>query len=272
MALNNNFLPQTSLVFGVRDFAPQISELGNINTKALQNAFNFGTKVYDWDKDRKIAEELKQENPDVNKMAALEASKINGSQDPTSIWRWKKGLEAQEAQRAADLQRVKDEKDLQEAKALQNLKYKIDAQLKPMTMGLNTTDADLKMWKNTLADLEEQGLAGNVGEDYMNKIWNMQKSLDSGELPANQIARLTNDFDLLAAKFDTVKEQGGYGKDRDAYIADVDKIMEDIKTIYATNGQSVPESIRVKYEQIRNKYNKKKTSPRPGAPKNPGRK
>ena len=269
MALQNNFVPSTSLVFGVRDFAPQISELGNINTKALQNAFNFGTKVYDWDKDRKIAEELKQENPDVNKMAALEASKINGSQDPTSIWRWKKSLEAQEAQRAADLQRIKEEKDLQEAKSLQNLKYKIDAQLKPMTMGLNTTDADVKMWKNTLADLEEQGLAGNVGEDYMNKIWNMQKSLNSGELPANQISRLTNDFDLLDNKFDIIKAQGGYGKDREAYIADVDKIMEDIKSIYAANGQAVPESIRVKYEQIRNKHNKKKVTPNPGAPKKP---
>ena len=37
MALQNNFLPQTSLVFGVRDFAPQIEANAKQDREGLQN-------------------------------------------------------------------------------------------------------------------------------------------------------------------------------------------------------------------------------------------
>ena len=47
MALNHNIIPQTSLVFGVRDFTPQIDALQKGDTQGLQNAFKFGTQVYD---------------------------------------------------------------------------------------------------------------------------------------------------------------------------------------------------------------------------------
>lgn len=64
MALTNNFLPQTSLVFGVRDFAPQIDALQKADTQALQNAFKFGTQVYDYMQGRKQAKLMEQDTAD----------------------------------------------------------------------------------------------------------------------------------------------------------------------------------------------------------------
>lgn len=64
MALSNNFLPQTSLVFGVRDFAPQIDAIQKGDTQGLQNAFKFGTQVYDYLQDRKQAALMEQDSND----------------------------------------------------------------------------------------------------------------------------------------------------------------------------------------------------------------
>lgn len=64
MALNNNFLPQTSLVFGVRDFVPQIDALQKGDTQGLQNAFKFGTQVYDYLQGRKQADLMEQDSKD----------------------------------------------------------------------------------------------------------------------------------------------------------------------------------------------------------------
>lgn len=61
MALQNNFLPQTSLVFGVRDFAPQIENLQKADTQGLQNAFKFGTQVYDYMQSRKQANLMEED-------------------------------------------------------------------------------------------------------------------------------------------------------------------------------------------------------------------
>jgi hypothetical protein len=62
MALTNNFLPQTSLVFGVRDFAPQIDAIQKGDTQGLQNAFKFGTQVYDYLQSRKQAKLMEQDS------------------------------------------------------------------------------------------------------------------------------------------------------------------------------------------------------------------
>ena len=64
MALTNNFLPQTSLVFGVRDFAPQIDAIQKGDTQGLQNAFKFGTQVYDYLQGRKQAALMEQDSND----------------------------------------------------------------------------------------------------------------------------------------------------------------------------------------------------------------
>ena len=56
MALNHNIIPQTSLVFGVRDFLPQIEANAKQDREGLQNAFKFGTQVYDYLQGRKQAD------------------------------------------------------------------------------------------------------------------------------------------------------------------------------------------------------------------------
>ena len=71
MALSHNFLPQTSLVFGVRDFAPQIENLQKADTQGLQNAFKFGTQVYDYMQSRKQANLMEE---DTKNKKALEDS------------------------------------------------------------------------------------------------------------------------------------------------------------------------------------------------------
>lgn len=71
MALSNNFIPQTSLVFNVRDFAPQIENLQKANTQGLQNAVKFGTQVYDHMQSRKQANLMEE---DTKNRKALEDS------------------------------------------------------------------------------------------------------------------------------------------------------------------------------------------------------
>lgn len=71
MALSNNFIPQTSLVFNVRDFAPQIENLQKADTQGLQNAVKFGAKVYDYMQGRKQANLMEE---DAKNRKALEDS------------------------------------------------------------------------------------------------------------------------------------------------------------------------------------------------------
>lgn len=72
MALNTpQFGIPTSLVFGVRDFSKDIRHNQAEDTKALQNAFKFGTQVYDYMQGRKQAELMEQ---DSNDKKALEDS------------------------------------------------------------------------------------------------------------------------------------------------------------------------------------------------------
>lgn len=72
MALNTpQFGIPTSLVFGVRDFSKDIRQNQAEDTKALQNAFKFGTQVYDYMQGRKQANLMEQ---DANDKKALEDS------------------------------------------------------------------------------------------------------------------------------------------------------------------------------------------------------
>lgn len=198
-----------------------------------------------------------------DKIAAIEARKIN-AQDPTSIWRWKANLDETRQQRAHDKQAVENEKEKAKAQALQNLKYKIDAQMKPMSVDMATTDNDIKEWSNTLADLEEQGLSGDVGEEYLNKIWKMQSSLKNAKLPSNVASELTNDFDTMMDSYDKIEAHGGYGKNREKYLNDIEANWEKIQSLYTQHGQEVPLTIRKKYIEARNKFNKVKTSKKAG--------
>lgn len=62
MALTNNFLPQTSLVFSTRDFVPQIDAIQKSDTAGLQNAFKFGTHLVDFLHSNKQADLIEQDS------------------------------------------------------------------------------------------------------------------------------------------------------------------------------------------------------------------
>ncbi|MBQ5472445.1 MAG: hypothetical protein IIT58_10670 [Treponema sp.] len=65
MALNTpQFGIPTSLVFGVRDFSKDIRQNQADDTRALQNAFKFGTQVYDYAQSRKQANLIEQDEND----------------------------------------------------------------------------------------------------------------------------------------------------------------------------------------------------------------
>lgn len=105
MALTNfPQAPTVSSIYSFQNSAPQLSEATAGNTRALQNAFSFGTKLIDFLKSQDQADLIRQgaaENAD--KIAAIEASKINPS-DPTMVWRWNEGRK--DAERQADLNRA----------------------------------------------------------------------------------------------------------------------------------------------------------------------
>ena len=166
-----NFTPATSLVFGTRDFSKDMRQNQAEDTKGLQNAFKFGTQVYDYIKQRQIADAIK--NGDADKAAMLDAQRIN-TQDPTSMFRWKAGQEhakqihdenlaAQKAQREADLARVEAEKVKAKEEAKQHMQNKLNSYLPTMTIGLNTTPEQVQQYANTLAGLEAE--AANYGID-----------------------------------------------------------------------------------------------------------
>lgn len=69
-----------------RDSSQQLAQASKDNAAALQNAFKFGTQVYDMFKNRAIGDALA--SGDTNKAAQLESQKLNNA-DPTSFWRWK---------------------------------------------------------------------------------------------------------------------------------------------------------------------------------------
>ena len=70
MALNTpQFGIPTSLVFGVRDFSKDIRQNQADDTRALQNAFKFGTQVYDYAQSRKQANLIEQDENDKKALA-----------------------------------------------------------------------------------------------------------------------------------------------------------------------------------------------------------
>ena len=71
MALQNNFLPQTSLVFGVRDFTPQIEANAKQDREGLQNFAKLLMQGHDYMNSREQAKLMEQE---ANDKKSLEAS------------------------------------------------------------------------------------------------------------------------------------------------------------------------------------------------------
>ena len=161
MALTNfPQAPTVSSIYSFQNSAPQLSEATANNTRALQNAFSFGTKLIDFLKSQDQANLIKEgaaENAD--KIAALEASKIN-SQDPTMVWRWNEARK--DAERQAELNRAasKAREEVDNKTAQEKFKNTVD-----MLVGQRTSTTPAGM-EQQLRNLEATIRDGkNIGAD-----------------------------------------------------------------------------------------------------------
>lgn len=64
MALTNNFIPSTSLVFTPTNFASQLAERQKDDRNAVQGALKFGTQLYDFLQSNKQADLMEKDAAD----------------------------------------------------------------------------------------------------------------------------------------------------------------------------------------------------------------
>ena len=224
MALN---IPQfgipTSLVFTPRDFSQQISTNQASDTKGLQNLFKFGTQVYDAIKNRQIADEMDNENPDYKKIDSLAAQRINNPDTSFSNWRWKQGQDQAAAVRKQDLERAKLEKDAAKELAKRQAQNKVTNTLGTINIGLNTSPDQVQQYRNTLASLMTE--AQNAGLEDLSAITKMQERLN-GPLPYDVMEDLKDQMDLYNKNFESVVGDGTYGSNKDyaTYIKNLEEL------------------------------------------------
>lgn len=224
MALN---IPQfgipTSLVFTPRDYSQQIANNQAADTRGLQNAFKFGTQIYDAIKNRQIAEEMSKEDPDYKKIDSLAAQRINNPDTSFGNWRWKQGQDQAMEIRKQDLARVQAEKEAAKELAKKQALNKVTNTLGSIRIGLNTTPDQAQQYRNTLAGLMTE--AQNAGVEDLSPIIKMQERLD-GALPYEVMEDLKNQMDLYNKNFESVVGEGTYGsnKDYETYIKNLEEI------------------------------------------------
>lgn len=149
-----------------------------------------------------------------DKIAALEARKING-QDPTSIWRWKEGVNQQRINRQQDLERIEKEKSKAKEEQKQFIRNKISSTLPTMSISWNTSPEQIQQFKNTLAGLKTEAMNSKLSDQY-NALLDAEAQLN-GQLP-QQKAQMAMDAMANATNlFNVTKEEGGFGKDPKAY-------------------------------------------------------
>lgn len=132
----------------------------------------------------------------MGKIAAIEARKIN-AQDPTSIWRWKEGLNQQRINRQEDLERIAKEKEKTKEEQKQAFMNKLNATLPTMTVGLNTTPEQAQMYKNTLAGLEADASNYSITDP---RIAELKNSL-YGDLPYNAMMSAIDELEDINANY-----------------------------------------------------------------------
>ena len=256
MALN---IPQfgipTSLVFTPRDFSQQISANQASETKGLQNLFKFGTHVYDAIKNRQIAEEMDNENPDYKKIDSLAAQRINNPDTSFSNWRWKKGQDDAAAIHQQDLERAKLEKEAAKELARRQVSNKVTNTLGTINIGLNTTPDQVQQYRNTLASLMTE--AQNAGLEDLSSIIKMQERLNE-PLPYDVMEDLKDQMDLYNKNFDSVVGDGTYGsaKDYATYVENLDKLWSQ-----ATPEMQKDRSFKLAYDTAKAAHARKKTNP-----------
>ena len=257
MALN---IPQfgipTSLVFTPKDFSQQISTNQASETKGLQNLFKFGTQVYDAIKNRQIADEMDNENPDYKKIDSLAAQRINNPDTSFSNWRWKQGQDQAAAIRKQDLERAKLEKAAAKELAKRQALNKVTNTLGTINIGLNTTPDQVQQYRNTLASLMTE--AQNAGIEDLSAITKMQERLN-GPLPYDVMEDLKDQMDLYNNNFESVVGDGTYGSNKDykTYIKNLEELWSQ-----ATPEMQRDRSFKLAYDTARAAHaDKKKNKP-----------
>ena len=256
MALN---IPQfgipTSLVFTPRDFSQQISANQASETKGLQNLFKFGTQVYDAIKNRQIADEMDNENPDYKKIDSLAAQRINNPDTSFSNWRWKKGQDDAAAIRQQDLERAKLEKEAAKELAKRQALNKVTNTLGTINIGLNTTPDQIQQYRNTLASLMSE--AQNAELEDLSAITKMQERLNR-PLPYEVMEDLKEQMDLYNKNFDSVVGDGTYGsnKNYDTYVENLNKLWSQ-----ATPEMQKDRNFKLAYDTAKAAHARKKTNP-----------
>lgn len=125
-------------------------------------------------------------------LAAIEARKIN-QKDPTAIWRWKAGMDAQKAQRAEDLARIEAEKQKTEKRNKELNQYKIESILKNAMPSNARTRDELTMMDKNLNDAEE--LAKQYGDTEMLKRIDNRRQALRDHVPVSEKANeIESDF------------------------------------------------------------------------------
>lgn len=152
-----------------------------------------------------------------DQIAAIEARKING-QDPTSIWRWKEGVNQQRIQRQQDLERIEKEKKLNEAKNIELNRNKIDNILQSTMPNQNMTRDKMDMAVKQLNDAEE--LAKQYKDNDSLKKINARKNELGIYVPVDDEANIIeSDF---VKNMEMVGKKGGMDKKQFAqYVQNV---------------------------------------------------
>jgi len=180
MALTNfPQAPTVSSIYSFQNSAPQLSEATANNTRALQNAFSFGTKMIDFLKAQDQADLIRKgvaENAD--EIAAIEASKIN-SQDPTMVWRWNEARKDAENQAKLNRAAYQARDQLDNKTAQEKFKNTVD-----MLVGQRTSTTPAGM-EQQLRNLEATIRDGkNIGAD-VSMLEKRKNEIEDVLYPAN---------------------------------------------------------------------------------------
>lgn len=185
-------------------------------------------------------------------VAALEARKIN-AQDPTSIWRWKAGMDAQKTQRAEDLARIEAEKQKTEKRNKELNQYKVESILKSTMPSNARTRDELTMMDKNLNDAEE--LAKQYGDTDMLKRIDNRRQVLRNHIPVSEKSNeIESDF---IKEMSMVGKVGGRTKAQ--FVEYVNDILEKNPDVWRYN----PALQQKLYQSIGSNT---KNTPKPKAP------
>lgn len=161
MALTNNFIPNTSLVFTPMDYSKQLAQRQADDRNAVQGAAKFLGNVIDWSKNSQIAEEMNKENPDYKKIDSLAATRLMNPDTSFSNWRWKKQLDVNEAA----TKKAEATEAQNKANNLANVQYEIMNTLSSIRPSTGMDSATKQSHLNKLYDLRTLAQKNGLSTD-----------------------------------------------------------------------------------------------------------